>query len=287
MKQNSRLAKTLAVLLSLMLIVSAFTALPITATAATAENSAGATSGKTGSCKWTLDDGVLTISGNGAMANYTLDLDEVQMLYCTNPWGIRITKIIIEDGVTSIGDYAFYQCSRLSSVTIPDSVKSIGSNAFYECGLKSIDIPDSVNKIGNYAFYGCTALNEINIPDSVKNLGGMSLNNTGWYSNQPEGMVYAGNIAYKWKGTVPSRITLKDGTKAIAGGAFGSCDGLNRVTLPDSVEYIGASAFRNCDDLTSVVIGDGVTEIGEEAFYRCSKLLTVNIGSGLKNVAKG
>ena len=124
MKQKSRLKKPLAVMLSLMLIISAFTALPVTASAATAESAAGAKSGKTGDCTWSLDDnGTLTISGNGAMKDY----------YSTEslPWGNTIEKVIIKNGVTAIGNYTFDGCA-LKNVYIPDSVTWIGEQA---CGF--------------------------------------------------------------------------------------------------------------------------------------------------------
>ncbi|MED9969999.1 MAG: leucine-rich repeat domain-containing protein, partial [Ruminococcus sp.] len=212
--------KTLAVLLSAMLL---FTAVPFAASAATtAEQSTGASSGTTGSCTWTLDDeGTLTISGNGAMENYYYDP--------TLPWGKNITNVVIENGVTSIGSYAFYKCTGLTSVTIPDSVTSIGSSAFY---------------------------------------------NTAWYNNQPDGLVYAGKVAYKYKGTMPDNtsIVLKDGTKGIADSAFSGCTGLTSVTIPDSVTSIGNSAFSGCTGLTSVTIENSVTSIGNHAFEDCTGL---------------
>ena len=108
-----------------------------------------ATSGTTGDCTWTLDGTVLTISGNGAMADYQL----------STPWGNSITKVIIEDGVTSIGNFTFYYCTSLTSVSIHDSVTSIGIWAFGECySLSSIIIPDSVTTIGKNAFYNCSSL---------------------------------------------------------------------------------------------------------------------------------
>ena len=93
-------------------------------------SASAATSGTTGDCTWTLDGTVLTINGNGEMGDYDWD---------GGPWGKEISKVIIEDGVTSIGDYAFVDCSSLTSVTIPDSVMNIGCDAFFYCyGLTNI-----------------------------------------------------------------------------------------------------------------------------------------------------
>ncbi len=129
-----------------------------------------AKSGYSGNLTYTLDDnGVLTISGTGAMQDFSL--------YAS--WGYEgIKSVVIEDGVTSIGKNAFFRCTDLTEVTIPDSVTSIGENAFYNCSsLTSITIPDSVASIGSYAFYGCTALTEVAIPDSVTNLGNNAFEN--------------------------------------------------------------------------------------------------------------
>ena len=232
--------KAISVLLCLCLALSVFTFVPFAASAAeVTEESVGASSGTTGSCRWSLDDeGNLTISGNGAMGDYSY--------YSSSPWGANIISVIIEDGVTSIGERAFSSCTGLTSVTIPDSVTSIGNYAFYNCtGLIIVTIPDSVTSIGIDAFYGTT-----------------------WYNNQPNGLVYAGKVAYKYKGTMPNNtfITIQDGTKGIADYAFRGCTGLTSVMIPDSVTSIGEMAFSGCTGLTSVTIPDSVTRIGYSAF---------------------
>ena len=163
----------------------------------------------------------LTISGTGAMDNYEL--------YSTVPWysyRSEITKAIIEDSVTSIGDMAFYVCSGLTSVSIGNSVTSIGS----------------------IAFSGCSGLISVTIPNSVTNIGRNAFENTGWYNNQPDGVVYAGKIAYKYKGVMPANmnIILNEGTIGIAKFAFWGCSGLTSITIPNSVTSIGIEAFRNC-----------------------------------------
>ena len=158
---------------------------------------------------------------------------------------------------------AFSGCTGLTSVTIGNSVTSIGGSAFSGCtGLTSITIPNSVTSIGGSAFSGCTGLTNITIPDSVTSIGGDAFYNTAWYNNQPYGLVYAGKVAYKYKGTMPSNtsIVLKKGTLGIAGSAFEDCTGLTSVTIPDSVTSIGDWAFAGCSGLTSITVAKGNTK---------------------------
>ena len=170
--------------------------------------------------------------------------------------------------VTSIGEGAFYNCSGLTSVTIGNSVTSIGYSAFERCsGLTSVTIPNSVTSIGGYAFEG-----------------------TAWYNNQPDGVVYAGKVLYKYKGEMPSStsIKIKDGTIRILGSAFWNCSDLTSVTIPNSVTSIGNSAFYGCSGLTSITIPNSVTSIGNSAFYGCdinkAIWLTNTPPTGYKNV---
>ena len=116
---------------------------------------------------WTLDaDGMLTISGTGAMKDYDYYYNNSSPV-CDNS---NVKKVVIEDGVTSIGNWAFCNCTSLTDITIPDSVTSIGDSAFYGCDLTSITIPSSVTSIGDSAFESCTNLTDITIPDSVTSI---------------------------------------------------------------------------------------------------------------------
>lgn len=161
--------------------------------------------------------------------------------------------------VTSIGSYAFNDCNYPTSIIIPNSVTSIGSYAFYSCGsLISITIPNSVTSIGDYAF-----------------------DNTPWSSAQPSGLVYAGLVAYKYKGTIPSTVTLKDNTVGIADYLFNGCTNFTSFTFPTGLIEIGKYAFQNCTGLTSLEFPSSLTTIGHYAFSGCKGLTSVTLPTGL------
>ena len=200
---------------------------------------------------WKLyEDGTLTISGTGAMKDYNAD-DNPSPAYNNS----KVKKIVIEKGVTSIGNKAFYSCSSLTSITIPDSVTSIGNSAFYGClNLTSITIPDGVISIGNGAFASCRSLTSITIPNNVTSIGESAFNSCERLTSI----------------TLPSSIT------SIGYGMFAGCS-LTSITIPDSVTSIGSFAFYNCSSLTSITIPDSVTSIGSSAFNGCSSLQTISL----------
>ncbi len=169
-----------------------------------------------------------------------------------------LTSVTIPDSVTTIGEEAFYSCDSLASVTIGDSVTTIGNCAFEYCySLASVTIPDSVTTIGNSAFYGCDSLTSVTIPDSVTTIG-----NSAFY--------YCKSLA---------SVTIPDSVTTIGDYAFRNCDGLTSFTIPDSVTTIGRCAFYECNSLASVTIGDSVTTIGNYAFENCNNIEKVNITS--------
>ena len=184
---------------------------------------------------------------------YANPLYYAQNLYLN---GELVTDLVIPDGVTSIGAYAFYKCKFLTSVTIGNSVTSIGDYAFYDCyGLTSITIPSSVTSIGERAFSGCSRLTSITIPDSVTSIG-----------------------EYAFSGcTSLTSITIPDSVTSIGEYAFSNCKSLTSVTIGNSVTSIGEYAFSACKSLTSVTIGNSVTSIGISAFSGCNALTSVYI----------
>ena len=173
-----------------------------------------------------------------------------------------LTSIEIPNSVTSIENNVFKGCTGLTNVTIPNSVTSIGDYAFEGCtGLTSIEISNGVASIGWEAFKGCTGLANIGNPNSVISVGDRAFEGTIWYDNLPDGVVYVGNVLYKYKGTMPANtsIIVKEGTSQISGTAFYGCSGLVSVTIPKTVESLGEQAFAQCPNLAEVTVESAVS----------------------------
>ena len=175
--------------------------------------------------------------------------------------GNDFTKVTIGNGVTSIGNYAFFECSSLTAITIPESVTKIGESAFFDCSsLTSIVIPTNVTSIGYEVFHGCSSLTSITIPENVTEIG---------------------NYAFCGCSGLTS-VTIPEGVTSIGEYAFRDCSSLATISIPGSVNEIGKSAFRGCNSLTSFVIPDGVTEVGDYTFRDCTALTTITISEESK-----
>ena len=197
------------------------------------------------------------------------------------------TSITIEEGTLGIGGAAFIYCSNLISISIPNSVTYIAPDVFYGCsGLTSVTIPNSVTSMGDRVFNSCSSLTSVTIPNSVTSIGNGAFYNSAWYNNQPDGLVYAGKVAYKYKGNMPknTNITIEDGTLGISSAAFLSCSNLTSITIPNSVTNIGYSTFVGCSNITSIIIPNSVTKIGDYAFESCTRLTSITIGNSVTNV---
>ncbi len=230
------LKKSLAVIMVAAMLLCV---VPFTASAASSSGTCG------DNLTWSYDGaGMLTISGTGDMYNWTSHSDV--------PWyfgnvGFSITSVKINNGVTSIGDRAFYDCTALTSVTLPNSLKSIGSYAFRYCqNLETVKIPDSVTYIGDYAFVSCQSLVSVTIPSGVTSIG------AGTFSNCVE----------------LKSVTIPYGVTSIGVEAFYGCWVLPSITIPDSVTGIGDCAFQNCWELATISMPDKAMELGSDIFRR-------------------
>ncbi|MDD6645728.1 MAG: leucine-rich repeat protein [Oscillospiraceae bacterium] len=230
-------------------------------------------SGTTGDCKWTcyIPTNTLTVSGNGMMKDYEW--------YNECPWynfRDKINKVVIENGVTNIGAWAFYGFTSLTDVTIPDSVTSIGDFAFSSCtSLTGVTIPNSVTSIGDSAFSGCKCLTKIEVDENNKTYS--SLNGNLYDKSQTELIQYAvgkEDISFK----IPDSVT------SIGNWAFSHCTSLTGVTIGDSVTSIGKGAFDGCTSLTSITISDSVTIIKDYAFCECTSLTDVTIPDSVTSI---
>ena len=208
-----------------------------------------------------------------AWCNISFDGEDANPLYYAkhiySGENTEITDLVIPNSVTSIGGSAFKNCINLTSIIIPNSVTSIGSSAFSGCnGLTSITIPNSVTSIGGYAFYGCTNLSSISLPNSIRYIFSKAFDNTLWYNNQPDGVLYLGNYVYGYKGQMSegTSVVLKEGSTMISYAAFDGCSRLTSITIPNSVTSIGDYAFRGCSSLASIIVSNNVTHIGDYAF---------------------
>ena len=248
--------------------------------------------GTTGPLTWNISDSTLTISGEGAMPDYILT---------SAPWFPHrhfITTVVIENGVTSIGNYAFRDCELMTSIAIPHGVIRIGHDAFWRChALTSVIIPDGVTSISDHTFYECMALTTIVIPNSVE-----VIENRAFY--------------FCWSLT---SITLPNNLISIEDEAFAACWALTSITIPSSVTNIGISVFDFCGDLTSIdvenenahyssdngvlfnknkttlircpirktgsyIIPNGVKTIGYEAFFYCHNLTEISLPNSVTHI---
>ena len=241
---------------------------------------------------WAVDNSarVLYITGTGDMYDYYF---YNELGRTPPPWKGIFDHVVIGEGVTSIGDYAFYEYgiksvsisstvteigwfsfgySSLTSVVIPDTVKSIETSAFEGCYfLTSASIGSSVECIREYAFNECTSLQNINILGNVATVYKNTFINTAYYndeSNWIDGVLYIDDHLIAAKSAISGAYTVKEGTKTIANFAFQSCTALTGITVADSVATIGIHAFSDCSKLADVNIPDSVTSIGTSAFAK-------------------
>lgn len=297
--------KLLALLLSALLMVN------VCCLVAFAEDK----SGKWGELDWVLDEsGTLTISGTGVMDNFPIHIDHAE-LYAWRNYENEIKAIVVEEGVTSIGNNAFTELPNVKKITLPEGITSV-MGAFVGCtALEEVNIPKSVTKIEYSAFQNCVSLAEITIHDGVtliqRNafLGCNSLSEIyisksvevidpeAFDSNFVENVEVDKNNPYyysdgnciieKASKTVVfgcKNSVIPDGVLSIGSCAFKNCEGLTEIVIPDTVTAIYSSAFSGCVNITKIDMPESVEYIGSGAFQKCSKLEKVVIPAGVESI---
>jgi len=268
---------------------------------------------KSGTCgeslTWELNDDctILTISGTGEMDDYSS--------YTYAPWHAyydEIKTVVLNEGITKIGDWAFFMCRNMDAPTIPNTVQSIGDGAFCGChGVQSLDIPGSVQSIGNEAFESCDNLTSIHFDEGVKELGLQAF----WYCSGLTSVVIPNSVTILGASlfsrcTSLTSVTIGEGVQEIGSFIFDGCDlletlvynaieceeagmntdfglechSLTHLTVGDKVRIIPERAFIQCKKLTSVNIPNSVEYIGMKAFYGCNGLLSLTIGESVRSI---
>ena len=218
---------------------------------------------------------------NITIPNSVTSIGEWAFYDCTS-----MTSITIPNSVTSIGDYAFYRCTSLTSITIGNNVTSIGKGAFYECtSLTSITIPNSVTSISDSAFSDCSSLTSITIPNSVTSIGKSAFSSCYKLTSItiPNSVTSIGDYAFYNCFSLKS-ITIPNSVKTISQEAFSNCSSLKSITIPKSVTYIGTYAFSDCSSLESITIQSGVSSIGSGVFFNCIRLTSITISDSVTSI---
>ena len=227
--------------------------------------------GTTGSLTWNINNGTLTISGNGDMPDYAYGL---AMPWAD--WKSYINTVIIENGVTSVGKNAFFNHEYLNSITIGSAVKSIGEQSFYSCeNLYSITFPNSVISIGTRAFWGCHSLYSVAFGDNITSIGKAAFHSCKLFSVAiPDKITIIEEETFRYCSLLSS-VIIPEGVTTIGKEAFSYCMFLNSITIPNTVQTIGEAAFLLCDGLISIILGNSVTNIGPQAFRYCDQVLSI------------
>ena len=280
---------------SLLLAISMiFSLMPVSAVTAFAESENGGevTTVDSGYCgadnggenlRWTLDNnGVLTISGSGAMKDYPRDENQRPDWYLNHKDSIR--SVVLDNKITHIGDYAFDGCTSIKSVrytgytgnagvALPESVTTIGVHAFSDTGVTgTLKLPEHLTEIDSSAFYHCRKLNgELKLPDTVKEIGGFAFHSCGFTGKLelPASLENIGNDAFEFCSGLTGKLTFPSKMNEIDFSIFHGT-GITEVVIPSSIKTVRNFAFDSCMNLKKVYLPTEMPTIYNQAFINCS-----------------
>lgn len=280
---------------SLLLAISMiFSLMPVSAVTAFAEseNNGTVTTVDSGFCgadeggenlKWTLDNnGVLTISGSGAMKDYPRDENQRPDWYLNHKDSIR--SVVLDNRITHIGNYAFDKCTNIESVrytrytgnagvALPESVTTIGVHAFSDTGVTgTLKLPEHLTEIDSSAFYHCRKLNgELKLPDTVKEIGGFAFHSCGFTGKLelPASLENIGNDAFEFCSGLTGKLTFPSKMNEIDFSIFHGT-GITEVVIPSSIKTVRNFAFDSCMNLKKVYLPTEMPTIYNQAFINCS-----------------
>lgn len=253
--------KIMGLVLTMVLLIASLGVFSLTASAAEATIIAQGECGAEGSSvQWKYDNtGTLTISGTGAMADYSSSTSDL-------PWydyKTEVTTVVVENGVTHVGENCFRGFDNLTTATIADSVETLGKYAFYFASkLESVKLSSNLTTINYRVFYACSSLASITIPPSV---------------------TYIDSDVFGECTNLES-IEIPYGITEISSGMFSGCSSLTSVKLPDTITRIGSDAFDGCSSLASIILPDDVSYIGSNAFWECSNLAEIKLPKSLEEI---
>ena len=314
-KEVKTLLGTLAVLFAFLILISLFadmvpTALPVSDTAK--ETQSLLTHGEISeTIQWNLQEGVLTVSGTGAMPDFSYENP--------SPWEDQadaITSVLVEDGITYIGSNAFKYLSNLTHVAMEDSVSEIGNEAFYDCtNLENVHLSNNLANIRAHAFFGCESLRELEIPSSVTIIESYAFKGTSLtalqlsdqcrfsYLSFPPDMTVAdgrptsGSVGENitWELNASGHLTISgegslyvdDNLNTEAAPWYSQRNEIKSVSISEDITDLGGGVFANCNNLTNVKLPKGLLDIGYDTFLNCTSLTQLSLPGDIQSIGNG
>lgn len=276
MRKHLKTLMSLLVSVVVLLMVNMICSTPVQAT----ENS--------DSISWSIDGTTLVISGIGPMQDYEY-IQKEDGRVSTAPWiGESFDKVVIEEGVTSVGNYAFYWCETVTDITLPNGIITIGKSSFSGCvELTNINLHEGITSIGANAFTECYSLPALTIPSSVKTIEDGAFSHCWSLTSMviPEGVVSIGEHVFLYDENL-SKITLPNSLKNIGDNAFADLNKLDEIQLPADLETVGKGLFvHTC--FTEIDFLDNVTTIYENMFGECLKFIDLEIPEHITTIESG